>query len=159
MGRSLIGVLLAWLVSLGSGGEPALAGGSPEENRAEGAAFLAENRSKPGVVTTGSGLQYLVLVAGSGPKPQKTDTVTVHYRGTLIDGTEFDSSHRRGEPAAFPLDAVIPGWVEALQLMPAGSTYRLFIPPELAYGEAGAGAAIGPNTTLLFEIELIATGE
>ena len=115
-----------------------------------------DNKNSSGVITTDSGLQYLVLVAGTGPKPQKSDSVTVHYRGTLIDGTEFDNSHTRGEPASFPLAEVIPGWAEALQLMPVGSTYRLFIPPELAYGAQGAGLMIGPNQTLLFDVELIA---
>lgn len=155
MGRSLFVRFLASFFSLAIAA-PGSAGGSPEANRAEGSAFLAENTTKPGVVTTGSGLQYLVLVAGTGPRPLKTDTVTVHYRGTLVDGTEFDSSRSRGEPASFPLDAVIPGWTEALQLMPVGSTYRLFIPPELAYGEKGAGLMIGPDATLLFEVELLA---
>jgi FKBP-type peptidyl-prolyl cis-trans isomerase FklB len=155
MRRSWCVLLLTSLWCLG-GAAPGWTGSSPEANRAEGSAFLDENAGKPGVVTTSSGLQYLVLTAGTGPKPQKTDRVTVHYRGTLVDGTEFDSSHSRGEPASFPLDAVIPGWTEALQLMPVGSVYRLFIPPELAYGEKGAGLMIGPDATLLFEVELLA---
>lgn len=156
MGRALVVALLVSLRCLWSA-PPCSAGGSPEANRAAGAAFLEENKGKPGVVATASGLQYLVVVAGSGPRPRPTDEVTVHYRGTLVDGTEFDSSHARGEPASFRLDAVIPGWVEALQLMPVGSVYRLFIPPELAYGEKGAGLMIGPEATLLFEVELLAT--
>lgn len=131
------------------------AGGDPDANSAAGKAFLAENRGKPGVTTTASGLQYLVLVAGSGPAPTRADRVTVHYRGTLIDGTEFDGAYGE-ESASFGLEEVIPGWAEALQLMPVGSTYRLFIPPELGYGEQGAGLMIGPNATLLFEIELLA---
>ena len=156
MKHALPGLLLLALLCTGIPVSTA-AGGDPDANRAAGATFLAENKSKPGVVTTDSGLQYFVLVAGSGPRPKPTDNVTVHYRGTLIDGTEFDSSYSRGESASFPLDQVIPGWTEALQLMSVGSTYRLFIPPELAYGERGAGLMIGPNATLLFEVELLAT--
>jgi len=125
------------------------------QNLQDGEAFLLKNRGEEGVATTESGLQYLVITQGDGPKPKATDRVTVHYRGTLIDGTEFDSSHRRGQPATFALDAVIPGWTEGLQLMPVGSTYRLFIPPDLAYGERGAGGVIGPNATLIFEVELL----
>lgn len=121
----------------------------------EGEAFLAENKSKEGVTTTDSGLQYQVIKEGDGAKPQATDKVTVHYRGTLLDGTEFDSSHTRGQPATFPVKGVIAGWTEALQLMPVGSTYKLFIPSKLAYGERGAGKKIGPNSTLIFEVELL----
>ena len=117
--------------------------------------FLAQNKSKPGVVTLPSGLQYKVLKAGTGPKPKATDTVVTNYRGTLIDGTEFDSSYKTKEPAKFPVNGVIPGWTEALQLMGAGSKWQLFIPPNLAYGERGAGGAIGPNETLIFDIELL----
>jgi len=126
-----------------------------QENLEEGMSFLEENRQKPEVRTTESGLQYMVLEEGEGPKPDATDQVTVHYRGTLIDGTEFDSSYNRGEPVTFPLDGVIPGWTEGLQLMSVGSKYRFFIPPQLAYGERGAGPLIGPNATLVFDVELI----
>ena len=121
----------------------------------EGQIFLQENGQKEGVVITASGLQYKVLVQGQGPSPKPTDKVTVHYHGTLIDGTVFDSSVDRGEPATFPVNGVIPGWVEALQLMSVGSKYQLVIPSELAYGERGAGGAIGPNATLIFEVELL----
>jgi FKBP-type peptidyl-prolyl cis-trans isomerase FklB len=126
-----------------------------DKNTAEGQAFLKENGAKPGVVTLPSGMQYLVLTQGSGPKPLPTDTVTTHYHGTLIDGTVFDSSKERGTPASFPVNGVIQGWQEALPMMNTGSTYRLFIPSELAYGNRGAGAKIGPNATLIFEVELI----
>jgi FKBP-type peptidyl-prolyl cis-trans isomerase FklB len=125
------------------------------KNLAEGEVFLAANAEKEGVVTLPSGLQYQVLSEGQGAPPAATDTVTVHYRGTLIDGTEFDSSYGRGEPATFPLDRVIPGWTEGLQLMRPGAKYQLFVPPELAYGERGAGAKIGPDATLVFEVELL----
>ncbi|MEZ5583788.1 MAG: FKBP-type peptidyl-prolyl cis-trans isomerase [Candidatus Competibacteraceae bacterium] len=114
-----------------------------EKNRTEGDAFLAKNKDAEGVVTTDSGLQYQVIKEGDGAKPKATDQVTVNYKGTLLDGTEFDSSYKRGQPATFPVTGVIPGWTEALQLMPVGSTYRLFIPSELAYGERGAGARSG----------------
>jgi len=126
------------------------------KNLAEGKAFLAENAEKEGVETLPSGLQYQVLTEGEGDPPAATDTVTVHYRGTLVDGSEFDSSYGRGEPATFPLDRVIPGWTEGLQLMRPGARYRLFVPPELAYGERGGGAKIGPNSALIFEVELLA---
>ncbi len=124
-------------------------------NKSEGDAFLAANKTKEGVVTLPSGLQYKVLKQGTGPKPVATDTVSCNYRGTLINGKEFDSSYGRGEPTSFPVNGVIKGWTEALQLMPVGSKYQLFIPPDLAYGERGAGADIGPNATLIFEVELI----
>jgi FKBP-type peptidyl-prolyl cis-trans isomerase FklB len=130
-----------------------------EKNKAEGEAFLAENKKKEGVKTLPSGLQYKVIKAGSGKKPALSDTVTTHYRGTLIDGTEFDSSYLRGQPATFPVRGVIPGWTEALQLMEVGAKWQLFIPSNLAYGERGAGRIIGPNTTLIFEIELISIEE
>jgi len=126
-----------------------------ERNLSEGAAFLEQNKTKDGVITTASGLQYMVLTEGTGPKPSATNRVKVHYRGTLLDGTEFDSSYSRGEPVVFGVGGVIPGWVEALQLMPVGSKYKLFIPPQLAYGERGAGDKIGPNSTLIFEVELL----
>lgn len=126
-----------------------------EGNLKEGEKFLEENKKKPGVVTTPSGLQYLILKEGNGPKPTANNKVTTHYHGTLIDGTVFDSSVDRGQPATFPVNGVIKGWVEALQLMPVGSKWRLFVPSHLAYGEQGAGPQIGPNSTLIFDVELI----
>jgi FKBP-type peptidyl-prolyl cis-trans isomerase FklB len=128
-------------------------------NRKEGDAFLAENKSKPGVVTTPSGLQYKVLTEGTGPKPTANDTVTCNYRGTLINGQEFDSSYKRGTPASFPVGGVIKGWTEALQMMPVGSKWQLFIPPDLAYGDRGAGSDIGPGETLIFEVELLSISD
>ncbi len=127
-----------------------------EKNKKEGDAFLAANKAKEGVITLPSGLQYKILKEGNGKKPTDADTVQVHYRGTLIDGTEFDSSIKRGQPASFPVKQIIPGWREALKLMPVGSKWQLFIPPELAYGARGAGGDIGPNATLIFEVELLA---
>ena len=127
-----------------------------EKNLKEGAAFLADNKTKEGVKVTASGLQYKVLKDGTGPKPTATQTVSVHYRGTLLDGTEFDSSIKRGQPAEFPVNGVIKGWTEALQMMSVGSKWQLFIPSELAYGSQGAGATIGPNAVLIFEVELLA---
>ena len=124
-------------------------------NLEEGLAFLAENRKKPGVIELRSGLQYMVLNEGNGNIPTSGDQVKCHYHGTLIDGTVFDSSVERGQPAVFPVNGVIQGWVEALQLMSTGSKWRLFIPSELAYGSNGAGGAIGPNSTLIFEVELL----
>lgn len=121
----------------------------------EGVKFLAENAQKPGVKTTDSGLQYVVVEEGSGATPKATDVVRTHYRGTLIDGTEFDSSYARGEPAEFPVNGVIAGWTEALQLMQVGDKWKLFIPADLAYGERGAGQDIPPNATLIFDIELL----
>jgi len=129
------------------------------ENRKEGDAFLAANKTKDGVVALPSGLQYKILKEGTGAKPTTTDTVTCNYRGTLINGKEFDSSYKRGEPASFPVNGVIKGWTEALQLMPVGSKWELFIPPDLAYGDRGAGADIGPDATLIFEVELLSIGE
>lgn len=127
-----------------------------ENNKKTGETFMADNKTKEGVVTLPSGLQYKIVKNGDGKIPTDTDTVECHYRGTLIDGTEFDSSHRRGQPATFKVTGVIPGWREALKLMPAGSTWQLFIPPQLAYGERGTGRDIGPNATLIFEVELLA---
>jgi FKBP-type peptidyl-prolyl cis-trans isomerase FklB len=127
-----------------------------DRNKAEGDAFLAANKAKEGVVTLPSGLQYKVITNGTGPKPTAEQTVVCQYRGTLIDGKEFDSSYKRGQPATFPVKGVIKGWTEVLQLMPVGSKWQVFIPPDLAYGERGAGADIGPNATLIFEVELIA---
>jgi FKBP-type peptidyl-prolyl cis-trans isomerase FklB len=126
-----------------------------EKNKADGEKFLAENAKKEGVKALPSGLQYKEIAPGTGKSPKSTDTVTTHYKGTLIDGTEFDSSYKRGEPATFPVSGVIPGWAEALQLMKEGAKWQLFVPSDLAYGEQGAGREIGPNTTLIFEVELI----
>lgn len=126
-----------------------------EKNKAAGAAFLAENGKKEGVTTLPSGLQYKVIEEGKGAKPTLDSTVTVHYKGTLVDGKEFDSSYSRNEPATFPVKGVIPGWTEAMQLMTEGSKWQIVIPSELAYGERGAGPVIGPNSTLIFEVELI----
>jgi FKBP-type peptidyl-prolyl cis-trans isomerase FklB len=126
-----------------------------EENMKAGEEFLAKNGKEAGVVTTASGLQYKVITEGKGKKPDSGSTVTVHYTGTLLDGTEFDSSVKRGQPATFPVNGVIKGWTEALQLMPMGSKWKLFIPAGLAYGQRGAGQKIGPNSTLIFEVELI----
>ena len=126
-----------------------------EKNKKEGEAFLAENKTKEGVKTLQSGLQYKVIKEGTGKTPKADETVVTNYRGTLTDGTEFDSSYKRGQPATFPVKGVIPGWTEALQLMREGSKWELFIPSSLAYGERGAGNTIGPNATLIFEIELI----
>jgi FKBP-type peptidyl-prolyl cis-trans isomerase FklB len=131
-----------------------LMGRRGEENRKQGEVFLEENKKKEGVVTLPSGLQYKVIVAGTGKKPTKDQTVIAHYRGTLIDGREFDSSYRRGQPSTFAVREVIPGWTEALQLMPVGSRWILYIPSKLAYGEMGP-PAIGPNATLIFDIQLI----
>jgi len=130
-----------------------------KKNKKEGEAFLAENKKKEGVKTLPSGLQYKVIKAGTGKKPKLTDSVTTHYRGTLINGTEFDSSYRRGQPVSFQVNGVIPGWTEALQLMEEGAKWQLFIPSNLAYGERGAGRDIGPNATLIFEIELLSIQE
>ena len=127
-----------------------------KKNSAEAEKFLSENKSKEGVKATPSGLQYKVLKDGTGAQPKSTDTVTVNYRGTLTDGTEFDSSYKRGQPATFPVAGVIKGWTEALQLMKVGSKYQLFIPPDLAYGPSGQGA-IPPNAVLIFEVELLDT--
>ena len=122
---------------------------------AKGTKFMEDNAAREGVQTTDSGLQYEVLEQGDGPKPEATDRVKVHYEGTLTDGTVFDSSYERGDPTSFPLNGVIKGWTEGLQLMPVGSTYRFVIPSDLAYGERGAGGRIGPNETLVFKVELL----
>ncbi|MGQ7868516.1 FKBP-type peptidyl-prolyl cis-trans isomerase [Sunxiuqinia sp. sy24] len=129
--------------------------GQGKENLEQGLQFLAENREKEGVNETASGLQYMVLEEGDGEKPSPADEVKCHYHGTLIDGTVFDSSVQRGEPATFPVNGVIQGWVEALQMMTTGSKWRLFVPSDLAYGDRGAGGAIGPHSTLIFEVELL----
>jgi FKBP-type peptidyl-prolyl cis-trans isomerase len=126
-----------------------------DKNQAEGDQFLAENGKREGVKTTASGLQYEVLQEGKGEKPTAKSRVKVNYRGTLIDGTEFDSSYKRGQPASFALESVIPAWTEAVQLMPVGSKYKIYAPSKLAYGERGTPGAIGPNATLIFEIELL----
>jgi FKBP-type peptidyl-prolyl cis-trans isomerase FklB len=125
------------------------------ENEAKGQAFLEANKKKEGVITTASGLQYKVIKMGTGAKPTLNDKITAHYHGTLIDGTVFDSSVDRGQPASFPVSGVIPGWTEALQLMPVGSKWTLYLPSNLAYGERGAGGKIGPNSALVFDVELI----
>jgi FKBP-type peptidyl-prolyl cis-trans isomerase FklB len=126
-----------------------------EKNKKEGEAFLAANKKKDGVITLSSGLQYKVIKMGDGPKPTANQTVKCNYRGTLIDGKMFDSSEQHGGPAEFPVSGVIKGWIEALQLMPVGSKWELFVPSDLAYGPTGAGQMIGPNATLIFEIELL----
>jgi FKBP-type peptidyl-prolyl cis-trans isomerase FklB len=126
-----------------------------ETNKKEGEAFLAANKTKDDVVTLPSGLQYKILQEGTGPKPSASDSVVCNYKGTLLDNTEFDSSYKRGQPATFQVGQVIHGWTEALQLMPVGSKWQLFIPAELAYGQQGAGSGIGPNATLIFEVELL----
>ena len=126
-----------------------------ETNKKEGEEFLAANKPKEGVVTLPSGLQYKILKEGAGPKPSATDSVVCNYRGTLLNDTEFDSSYKRGQPATFPVGGVIKGWTEALQLMPVGSKWQLFVPSELAYGQRGPSPEIGPNSTLIFEVELL----
>jgi FKBP-type peptidyl-prolyl cis-trans isomerase FklB len=128
-------------------------------NRKAGEDFLAANKTKEGVVALPSGLQYKILTAGTGPKPAATDTVSCNYRGTLTSGKEFDSSYKRGQPTSFPVNGVIKGWTEALQMMPVGSKWQLFIPADLAYGDRGAGQDIGPGETLIFEVELLSIGE
>jgi len=132
-----------------------LAAAAAEKNIAEGETYLKDNGAKEGVVTTKSGLQYKELTAGEGATPTDTDTVSVHYKGTLIDGTEFDSSYSRNAPAVFPVNGVIPGWTEALQLMNVGDKWELTIPSDLAYGSGGTGGTIGPNAVLVFEVELL----
>ena len=167
---ALVVLLSSVFVSCGSPGNQTETAGLPSTARErtvpapttpleKGKAFLAENRMKEGVVVTSSGLQYRVLREGDGPKPSATDRVTVHYRGTLMDGTEFDSSYGRGRPATFGLNQVIRGWTEGLQLMSVGSQYRLFIPSNLAYGKRGAGNLIGPDETLIFDVQLLKIAE
>ncbi|MCP4151293.1 MAG: FKBP-type peptidyl-prolyl cis-trans isomerase [bacterium] len=129
------------------------------KNIAEGEAFLKENATKEGVIVTKSGLQYKVLTEGTGPQPKATDQVEVHYKGTLIDGTDFDSSYKHGKPATFPLNRVIPGWTEGVQLMKVGAKYKFFLPSNIAYGKRGSGPVIGPNAVLVFEIELLSIGK
>ncbi|MEN6437412.1 MAG: FKBP-type peptidyl-prolyl cis-trans isomerase [Syntrophobacter sp.] len=131
-------------------------GAFAETNKSDGDAFLAANETKEGVVTLPSGLQYKILKEGSGKKPTEDDMVEVNYRGTFINGAEFDNSYRRGQPATFKVTGVIPGWTEALKLMPVGSKWQLYIPPQLAYGEHGSGRKIGPNATLIYDLELLA---
>jgi len=130
-----------------------------DRNKKDGEKYLADNKVKDGVVTTTSGMQYKVITKGTGASPKSTDTVSVNYKGTLIDGKEFDSSYRRGQPASFPVNGVIKGWTEALQLMKVGSKWQLVIPSALAYGERGAGRDIGPNSTLIFDVELLSIKE
>jgi FKBP-type peptidyl-prolyl cis-trans isomerase FklB len=130
-------------------------GASGAENKQKGENFLAENKKKEGINTLPSGLQYEIINEGNGKSPSKSDQVTTHYHGTLIDGTVFDSSYERGQPATFPVNGVIAGWTEALQMMKEGAKWRLYIPSDLAYGSQGAGDVIGPNTTLIFDVELI----
>lgn len=143
--------LLPVLAALVAAASPLMAQTALEK----GETFLAENGKREGVKTTASGLQYEVLTEGTGKSPKATDTVEVHYRGTLIDGKEFDSSYKRGETIQFPLNGVIPGWTEGVQLMKEGAKYRFFIPSKLAYGSRGAGGVIGPDETLIFDVELI----
>jgi FKBP-type peptidyl-prolyl cis-trans isomerase FklB len=133
--------------------------GKGTDNKKVGEDFLAQNKTKEGVKTLPSGLQYQILEPGKGKSPSKTDKVTTHYHGTLIDGTVFDSSYERGQPATFPVNGVIAGWTEALQLMQEGAKWRLFIPSDLAYGARGAGQDIGPNTALIFDVELISVNK
>ncbi|MFL6260268.1 MAG: FKBP-type peptidyl-prolyl cis-trans isomerase [Thermoanaerobaculia bacterium] len=130
-----------------------------EKNKTAGEAFLAKNKARPGVKTTASGLQYEVLKEGTGASPKPTDTVTVNYKGTLMDGTTFDSSYDRGQPATFVLNQVIPGWTEGVQLMKPGAKYKFYLPSSLGYGEQGAGGVIGPNAPLVFEVELLSVGQ
>lgn len=152
MNKYFIAGLLLAIVALAQACSEKNPAGSGDD---AGAKYLQENAQKEGVITTASGLQYEILKEGQGEKPTLQDTVTVHYEGTKIDGTVFDSSIARGTPATFPVAVLIEGWKEALQLMPVGSKYRLVLPPDLAYGQAGAGNVIGPNEVLIFEVELL----
>ncbi len=151
--RRIVAILTAVLIGLTM--QSIANATTPEENKAVGIAFLAENTKKENIVTTSSGLQYEILTQGEGASPSATTTVTVHYKGTNLNGKEFDSSYSRNAPASFPLNRVIAGWTEGLQLMNKGAKYRFFIPSDLAYGERGAGADIDPNATLIFEVELL----
>lgn len=155
--KNLTGRLLTLLIGLGLGASMFSMSNIPttEENKLAGEAFLAANATKPNIVTTASGLQYEILVKGEGASPSSSARVTVHYRGMSIDGDEFDSSYSRNTPTDFPLNQVILGWTEGVQLMNVGAKYRFFIPSKLAYGEQGAGSSIGPGSTLIFEIELL----
>ena len=143
------------LVACGDKGAGTAEETEAEKNLREGQAFLAENARKKDVTVTNSGLQYVILSDGSGPVPHASDRVKVHYRGTLINGEEFDSSYERGQPATFGVTGVIKGWIEALQMMPVGSKWKLFVPADLAYGKEGQGQKIGPNQVLIFEVELL----
>jgi FKBP-type peptidyl-prolyl cis-trans isomerase len=151
--KRLLPAIAALLASVAAGCGPSPV--ESERNKHEGVKFLMENRQKPGVVTTPSGLEYQVLQEGSGVSPKATDTVTVNYRGSLISGAVFDN----GQGVSFPLNGVIPGWTEGLQLMKEGAKYRFFIPPELGYGERGAGRVIPPNAVLVFDVELVKVGK
>ncbi len=152
--KAILTILLAvWCIA--SSGLAAGAESVMEKNQAAGETYLAENKKKEGVVTTASGLQYKVLKEGTGDQPKATDSVKVHYKGTSIDGKEFDSSYARGEPISFPLNGVIKGWTEGVQLMKVGSKFQFVIPSELAYGKRGAPPVIGPSETLIFEVELL----
>jgi FKBP-type peptidyl-prolyl cis-trans isomerase FklB len=150
IGALLLSLFLSFTIS-----SVAIAADSPEMAKKQGDAFLQKNKSKKGVITLPSGLQYEVITQGTGKKPGPSDMVTVDYEGKLLNNQIFDSSYKRGQPAVFPVNGVIPGWTEALQLMNAGSTWILFVPSTLAYGEAGAGGLIGPNETLVFKVHLI----
>jgi len=155
--KNVTGRVLTLLIGLGIGASMFSMGNIPtaEENQLAGEIFLAANTTKPNIVTTASGLQYEILVKGEGSSPVASSRVTVHYRGVTIDGDEFDSSYSRDTPTDFPLNQVIPGWTEGVQLMNVGAKYRFFIPAHLAYGKGGAGSSIGPNSALIFEIELL----
>jgi FKBP-type peptidyl-prolyl cis-trans isomerase len=156
--RYFLPLILLTVLSTAAFAQGPSAGGLAQKNLAAGKAFMAENRKKEGVIELPNGLQYRVINAGSGPKPKATDTVSVHYRGTLIDGSEFESSARTGKPVSFRLDSVLKGWQEALPNMSQGSKWQIVIPPELGYGEQGAGGRIGPNETMVFDIELVGIG-
>lgn len=152
---TLLGMGLANAYAATTTGEQSMTPSSSQSGNDAGKSFLLANKDKSGVVTLPDGLQYKVIKQGTGATPSDTDTVTVNYAGKLIDGTEFDSSYKRGVPASFPVNGVIRGWTEALKLMKVGSTWELYIPSELAYGERGAGGVIGPNQTLIFKVELL----
>lgn len=147
IGAALLGILFSFATYAATD--------APEPSKKQGESFMLANKNKKGIVTLPSGLQYEVISEGKGKKPSKADVVTVDYEGKLVNGEVFDSSYKRGQPASFPVNGVIPGWTEALQMMNEGSTWMLYIPPTLAYGEAGAGGLIGPNETLVFKVHLI----